>query len=311
MTHETAVHTNATCHPENCMVLRLVVTGTLIMFSSVTMSEAQDRMPNQHAGVIPSVTRISSSHTQSRDMTLVAFTEPYQTVELAAAEMGRISVLNIRRGTQVQEGDLLCELDVATLAARRHSIEQRGTSTSRRDALEIEHHRKQRRYESLRSIVMAGGGTPEEIAEAEADVKIAALNVQAANEELEQVQLELAEIDAQIAQRQIRASMNGIIIDVHRHVGEFVPASDPKVATLVDLSRLRASFFLPTEAASRYREGQQTELRFSQSHQLAPCIVEYVGPLTYADSGRVRVDVVIDNSTKTYRSGIRCMLAEF
>ena len=37
-------------------------------------------------------------------------------------------------------------------------------------------------------------------------------------------------------------------------------------------------------------------------------MVEFVAPITMADSGRVRIDVLIENQDRAYRSGVRCRL---
>ncbi len=106
----------------------------------------------------------------------------------------------------------------------------------------------------------------------------------------------------------MRSTINGVVTDVHRDEGEFVSAADPTIATLVDLSQLRVSFYLSTRLAASFAPRNQVTVRFIDRPDTAPATVEYVGPLTQADSGRVRVDVLIDNSAGKYRSGLRCVL---
>lgn len=102
--------------------------------------------------------------------------------------------------------------------------------------------------------------------------------------------------------------MDGVITDIHREVGEFVSAVEPQLATLVDLSRLRLSFFLDTQLALPLQEGQAVKMQAVGTDAKLAGTIEYVGPLTQADSGRVRVDVLVDNPTRQYRSGLRCRL---
>lgn len=238
----------------------------------------------------------------------VAFTQPYRTIELSAAEPGLVAEMRIHRGKHVRKGDLLCELDVSALQAHRATVVHKYGSTASRDALRVEMDRLDRRLKSIRSLIRQGGGTPEELATAEAEAVIAGLRVQAADEELEGGKLAISEIDPRIEARRIRAVMDGIIIDVHRDIGEFVSSVDPSIATLVDLTRLRAAFFLPTQAAAELNEGESTTIRFPETGQQTSCLIDYVGPLTHADSGRVRVDVVIDNPAQEFRSGLQCVL---
>ena len=238
----------------------------------------------------------------------VAFTQPFRTIELAAAEPGRVAKLNVRRGSHVRQGDLLVELDTAALKAARSVAEQRSQSTARKEALEVELARKLRMLEKMRGLRSQGAGTPEELLDAESEARIARLNVREADEALERARLEVLEIDAKMELRRVRAKMDGVIIEVHREVGEYVAANESTVATLVDLTKLRASFFLPTDIAQQVDEGDKLPLQFASSGTRVSSMVEYVGPLTHADSGRVRVDVLVENADGRHQSGVQCML---
>lgn len=274
----------------------------------------QQKVYPEAARSVPRSPQISSpttklSTTTSRSVNS-AFTEPYRVIELAAAAPGRIDSIHIRRGTLVRKGELLAELEASSLQALRKIADQKANSTARRDAMRVEHQQKLHRLQALQAISREGGGTPEEILDAESDAKIAELNVQAADEELQRARLEVEEIDTRIEQHRVRAKMDGIIIDVHCEEGEYVSSVEPKVATLVDVSRLRVSFFVPTETALSHRVGTQVKVGFAKNDHIANAEVEYVGPLTHSDSGRVRVDVLLDNSKGKFRSGMRCFLKE-
>ncbi|MCA9054686.1 MAG: efflux RND transporter periplasmic adaptor subunit [Planctomycetaceae bacterium] len=243
-----------------------------------------------------------------------AFTEPYESIEVAASEPGRVRTVHVRRGSRVEAGALLLELDASVLEASRKVAAQRAGATARVEALRIDHQQKQRRYETIASLRRDGAVSPEELLSAESEMKIAALQVQAAIEELEQARLEVAEIEARVEQRRVRAPIAGIVTEVRREAGEFVSVSEPDVVTLVDLSRLRATFYLPTSEAVRLSEGYRAAL-LPAPGELADVagpvagVVEHIAPLTQADSGRVRVDVVIDNRLGQHRAGLRYMLS--
>lgn len=241
-----------------------------------------------------------------------AFTEPYANIAVAASEPGRISAVHVRRGERVEAGVLLLELDASVLEASRNVAAQRVSATARIEALRVELAVKQRRLETVSALRRDGAVSAEELLTAESELRVAELQVRAAEEELDRYRLELAEIEARIEQRHVRAPCAGVVIEVNREAGEFVSASEPDVVTLVDLSRLRATFYVPTAMALQIGEGMTLDVGTVSATGVAgspmPGIVEHVAPLTQADSGRVRVDIVIDNSTAQYRSGIRCLL---
>lgn len=239
-----------------------------------------------------------------------AFTEPFKVIELAAPESGRVASVHTQRGSHVKAGQLLVELDSQVQQAALKVAEQKASSTSRVEALQVEYNRKQRRYETLKELSRDGGGTAEELLDAEAETQIAKLNVKAAEDEIEQYKLEQKELEAQIEQRRVYSKIDGIVTEVPREVGEYVSSAEPHVITVVDLSRLRVTFFIPTEKAVTLTSGEHVAINLLGQSRIVDAEIEYVGPITQADSGRVRLDVVIDNARGELRSGQRCSMGE-
>lgn len=249
---------------------------------------------------------------------LEAFTEPYQSIDVAAPEPGRIAGVLVQRGSVVAPGDLLLELDTSVLEAARRVAAQRAASTADLEAYRIDAGVKERRHQTMTALRREHAVTPEELLTAESEWRIAVLKVQAAQEELDRAALELAELEARLEQRRVRAPIAGVVTDVKREPGEFVSAAEPEVLTVVDLSRLRATFYVSTADALRLRTGARVTLEAPSPGVVTPVAtadppllqgsVEHISPVTQADSGRVRVDVVIDNAAGRHRSGLRCLL---
>jgi RND family efflux transporter MFP subunit len=242
-----------------------------------------------------------------------AFTEPLVSIEVAASEAGRLAAVQVRRGDRVHAGQLLMELDTAVLTASRRVAAQRAGAVARIEALRVDHQQKQRRFDTLTGLLRDGAASAEELQSAESELRIAGHQLQAAEEERERYQLELDELETRIEQRRVRAPSAGIVTEVLRDPGEFVSTADLHVVTLVDLTKLRATFFLPTADAIRLAAGSAVEVEAAADAgggrpvQMTG-VIEHIAPLTLADSGRVRVDVVIDNADERYRSGVRCTL---
>ena len=238
-----------------------------------------------------------------------AFTEPYQSIEVAAPEAGRVAKVHVKRGSRVHAGDVLVELDNSVLQVKRKMAQKRIENRARLEAARVEFEKQQRRYDTLLALSREGAGTPDELREAEADARIAELHMASVEEELEEYALQLEEIQALIDQRRIQSEIDGVVTDVHREPGEFVSSVNPEVATVVDLSRLRISFFMPTSKVADLEQDAEVNVRFvGPNRELAIGKVEYIGDIIQADSGRVRVDVLIDNPNGEYRSGLRCAL---
>jgi hypothetical protein len=78
--------------------------------------------------------------------------------------------------------------------------------------------------------------------------------------------------------------------------------------TVVQLDPLRVVFSLPTPIAARWSVGSAVALELPESGAKPRGKVEFVAPVTEAESGTVRVKVLIDNAAGAYRCGVRCLL---
>lgn len=238
------------------------------------------------------------------------FTEPWLRVEISAAESGRVASIAMQKGTIVRPGQLLMSLDKTVLEARRNIVLAQSKSRSELHASKVRAELALRRLEAVKKLQRTGGTSLDELVEAEGAHKIALHEIDAAEETLQQRQLELLEIEARIAQREVRSSISGVVTEVLYEVGEFVTPSNPEVAVIIDRRRLRTTFFLETEHAMTLRVGQPLEVRMPSLRSKAIAVVEYVGVETIANCGRVQVDLSIDNADLKYRSGVRCTLAQ-
>ncbi len=239
-----------------------------------------------------------------------AFTEPVQTIELSASESGRIAKVLVKRGDRVRADSIVVELDTMVLEASRLIAAAEAESTTEIESLAIERDIKQDRHDHIVELLGRGAVSPEEAKRAAADAKIASLNYNAAIEKQKLAELKVVQIDGQLEQRLVRGQVDGLVIDVLREPGEYVSTSDPHLATVVVLDRLRCTFFVSTEIADLYRAGEAVEVVMERTdgpgESRLRATIEYVAAVTQADSGRVRMDVLIENPEHRLRSGLRC-----
>ncbi len=242
--------------------------------------------------------------------TVQGFTEPVESIDVAAMEAGSISEVLIRRGQRVRKGEVIVRLNDEVLRESRAAVEAEATSVANIEALDIEREVKQGRYETLKRLHEAGSGSQEEVKMAKADFEVASKKVEAAKEQLGIAKLRLRELDARIAQRRILSPIDGIVVDVKKKRGEYVAAEELHVATVVRLEELRAVFFVPTEMATEMnvQEGRRFKVHIPLIRRDVDSRLEYVAPVTEPDSGLVRVHLLIANERETYRSGVRCQL---
>lgn len=239
-----------------------------------------------------------------------AFTEPIESIQVACAESGIVGSIRVKRGDRVAASQLLLELDMSVLESSRRVAAAKAGSTARLHAAEIEFEQKRKRFGQLSKLLEENAGSPQEVERAQTDMQVAAEHVEAIREEQEQFKLELAQIESRMECRRVRSPIAGVITEVRRKPGEFVSPHDPHVVTVVQLETLRAVFHLPTAQAAAFEPGNRVQVLLQETNQTSSATVDYVAPVTSADSGRVRIDVMIDNREQKFRSGVRCRIID-
>jgi RND family efflux transporter MFP subunit len=237
------------------------------------------------------------------------FTEPYRTVSVGVTEVGVVDQMHVREGERVTRGQPLLALDQdvyeALVAIAEANMETRG----RLDSANAERDLYRDKLVKLQQLGAQGHARQEEIERARANVAIAEANVRTVEEDLLIRRLEYDKMLAQLQRRTVRAPVDGVVVAVHKQVGEAVAPNDPELITLVQLNALRATFSVPTADAGRFREGSAVQLQFGDGDDPTEGTVEFVSPTIEAESGTVRVKVRIDNSAGKFRAGQRCHLA--
>lgn len=236
------------------------------------------------------------------------FTTPYRVLQIGAPEAGIVEEMLVREGDKVQQGDVLAKLDcdvhLALLAIAEKSMQLEGQLQSAN--AEMSH--RQRRLALIRRLDKTGHARPEELERAKADFDIAKGNVLSAQEQLIVKQLEYEKIMAQIKRRSVRAPLDGVVTTLLKQSGEFAAPNDPQLLVLVQLDPLLAEFSVPWDSASQMKVDDTVTVVFDGSNAKITGKVEFISPLTDAESGTVLTKVRLNNTNSTLRSGDRCRL---
>jgi RND family efflux transporter MFP subunit len=237
-----------------------------------------------------------------------AFTEPYRTIDVAAAEIGVVEELSVREGDRVAKGQTLAVLDCQVLEASKEIAAANVQAKGKLNSALAEHELRKTRLARLEPLRERGHASQEEIDRARSELAVAEANLLAAHEQQLLNELERKKIDAMIERRKIRSPIDGVITKLHREEQELVSSNSAAVATVVQLDPLRVVFTLPTADALPLKAGQTVALTFPESVARTSGKIESVAPVTEAESGTVRVKVVVNNPDGKYRSGVRCSL---
>jgi len=220
--------------------------------------------------------------------------EPSVSVELGSAVRGVARVINVKRGDNVDEGEVLVELDSrvqrATVALAKARSENTAELASRKESLELAN----KRLERFRGLYESKNVSQQQLEEAESQAVIAESEWQQARENKISAELELDEATAVLALRSITSPIRGVVVDRMIAPGELVSEEEP-VMKLAALDPLYVEVILPASA-------------FGTISVDAPAIVHPEGPIEGKFRGRVDiVDAVIDAASGTF--GVRIELA--
>ncbi|MEZ6134395.1 MAG: efflux RND transporter periplasmic adaptor subunit [Pirellulaceae bacterium] len=246
--------------------------------------------------------------TPGRSQSLDAFTEPVKSVRVATVEAGRIDALHVKRGQSVAAGAELVRLDAELLEVAAHIAAAEAADDTHVRQLEIDLNANRERLTHIDDLNGQGAVSPEEVRQAKLKVAVAELELEAARNRLLRAKLKNEEAAERLKRRVVCAPFDGIIVDITRETGEYLSMAEPHIVTLVQLHQLRATFFVPTHAAIQFRAGDHVQVALEESQTPVMAEVEYVAALTESDSGRVRVDVLIDNQDFHIRAGLRVRL---
>ena len=236
------------------------------------------------------------------------FTEPYQDIDVAAADMGIIAAINVREGDRVREDQILVQMDAAvlqvTVEIAKSIKEARGQLETATEELKIQT-QILAKLEELRSRDHA---SRQELERAQAQKRIAEARLKAVREELEVKTLEYERALVQLEQRRLRSPIDGIVTRVLKDRGESVLFSDPVILKVVQLDPLLVIFLVPADLARELTVGQTVGVRITDTAATARGEVEFVSPTTDPQSGTTRVRVRLPNPEERLPSGATCYL---
>ncbi|MCC9654991.1 efflux RND transporter periplasmic adaptor subunit [Rhodopirellula halodulae] len=237
-----------------------------------------------------------------------AFTEPYRRIRVSSSEMGVITEFLVEEGEAVREGQVLAQLDDELLRKSLEVSRAAKDAVGSKTAAEAEVVLRDQQVQSYRRLFTQGNATPRELERAENDHRQALARLQSVTEELAVRELEYQRVLCQLEHRRILAPCNGVIVMKAKERGEFVSPTDPVVLQMVQLDRIKAVFSVPLRRIDQLRDGQDVLLRVGSKRASVVGKVEFVSPIATAESGTVRVKVVVPNENNQIRSGVVCWL---
>ena len=239
---------------------------------------------------------------------IAGFTKPSRDLDLAAGDSGRIRVLNVEEGDTVVADQVVARTEADALEASRRISETQIASKGRLMRAQAELRMQTKRLEKLTDLLARNHAGQEEVDRATIDREIAAAAVQTAEEERLVRISERNRIDVQLAQREIRTPIDGIVVHITKDVGEFVSPADPVVMRVVRLDPLTATFPVPERLIGELQADTPATVVFPRTGREQTGTVSFIAPVVEAQSGTVLVKITLPNPDRQLLAGEKCML---
>jgi len=236
------------------------------------------------------------------------FAEAVDDVMVAAFESGRVESVLVKVGDHVKAGQVLAILEQGP---QRINVESAEIVAAMRGPLKVaaaERRLHEMRVKQLQDLAGKGNARPEEVERAETEMEMAIARYLNATEEVAQREVELKNAQEQLRRRQVVSPVDGVVAKIFLDPGEFVLPSELTVARVINASKLKAVFNVPAIEAIRLSVGHVVRVEFASVSRSAEGVIETIAPMIDADSGTVAVTVIVDNSSKLWTPGDRCLM---
>jgi multidrug efflux pump subunit AcrA (membrane-fusion protein) len=244
-------------------------------------------------------------------------------LDLPARQAGTIAQLDVQEGARVKEGTVLARVEdtEARFAEERAKVElQIAAQNAASDvavrsaertlvAARAELKRAEEARSKLRDLV-----TESEMDKLRLATDQATLAIEKAQHEqaVAQLQRDLKRVEADFSARKVAlhqavAPFPGVIVQIHKHLGDWVEPGD-KLLRLIRLDRLRTEAFLDASAATPGLEGRTVTLTVEQGGKPAavyPGKLIFVSPEIDPINRSVRVLAEFENPNLTLQPGMR------
>ena len=226
-----------------------------------------------YAHMIPAISILSASDVFD------GLVLPYREVTIGSPVETRIDTLEVREGDKVKKGDLLVrlysrleelEVERAAVVVEKRVFDEKSASNLFKDRLISE----------------------DEALEARIELDLAKLMLEIAEEQVEL--------------RRLRAPIDGVVVERLHEAGEMVQMSE-SIFVLLDLEQVYVQFYVDVENLKNVAIGGKVEVIFPNlgSQNIRVGTIDYIDPRVNAASGLSRVRLLLQNTDKYIKAGVR------
>jgi len=248
---------------------------------------------------------VAITSTTGTDADLNCVVLPDEQVEVSSAVPGVIEEILVRRSDRVDQGQVLARLESsveqATIALASARAQTDAEIRLRRVELDYDvQHRERLQALHVRSVVSS-----QNLEDVQRAADVAQLRLRLAEDRHREAALERHRADAMLALKTIRSPIEGVIVERHRTVGEYV--EDQPILRVVRLDPLRIEVIAPLTLFGVVEKGMQMGIRpETEPEREFVAMVSTVDAVADPGSGTFGIQLELPNPDLELPAGIKC-----
>lgn len=231
---------------------------------------------------------------------------PWKTCRVACAESGLVEEILVKPGETVLKGQPLARLEIRQQLLSVAFAEAQAQAIGKIQSARADVDLFTRRLQSVENARPNGYTSQSEWERAQMELEIARGRLLSEEEDQAVQKIHVERLLYQLEQRSVVAPFAGTVVRILKEVGEYVAPNTPEVVELVDISRLRAVFYLNLDEVATLASHPHPMIEID-GQQIAETELEFVAPVADPESGLVEVRVLVMNPTKRVM-GASCVL---
>lgn len=214
-------------------------------------------------------------------------------VELRFKGAGLIKSVAVKKGDAVKADQVLMAQDDIDEQAELE-IRKKDATDIRIKAAEVSADAKWAEFKRVKNIHDADGKNDAEFEKAQAEAKLADLNIVQEKQDLEVKKAKVEQQQKIVNRMTLHSPTDGIVQAVEAHVGEMVDPSKPAVVTIVNNNPLIVEVNLPTAQSLKLKIDQPMRVSYDRKNW-KEARVSYLAPMADAASGMQTINLKLPN----------------
>ncbi|MDZ7858115.1 efflux RND transporter periplasmic adaptor subunit [Sphaerotilus sp.] len=242
----------------------------------------------------------------ARAAPLACLIEPSQVVDIGSPVVGVIATVAVERGDAVRRGMVVAtlrrEVERANLSAASQRSDVQAELRAARAAAELARSKLVRAEDLRRQNFISEVA----VEQARSEAEVAYRRVDAVREQQRAAASDTETARSQFAQRELVATIDGVVVDRFLHPGERV--DDKPILRIARLDPLRVELVLPLSDLGRLKAGDALQLKPDYPGATRKtATVERVDKIVDAASRTFRARLTLPNPDHAILAGVRCL----